>query len=158
VIENPQWEKGSELFAWMAGQLAQLLAASADPNVRDPVRAVALAAEAEKHESVSGDVWNKIGEAYFRAQKWDKAIPALKKAGDLRAPHENVTGWFHLAMAYWRIGEKEQARQWYDRAAVWMEQNTYDNPAFAEFRTEAGAMLGVSNGSKSAIAKGANNP
>ena len=28
--------------------------------------------------------------------------------------------WFFLAMAHWRLGDKDEARMWFDRAVEWM--------------------------------------
>ena len=83
-----------------------------------------------------------MGEAHFRADHWDEAITALKKAGELRRD-ENVTGWYHLAMAYWQKGDKEQARQWYSKAVAWMENNPAKNESFDRLRDEAGTLLTV---------------
>ena len=108
---------GRERLAWVAGRLSKLLATAVDPSVRDVNKAIALAAKALELQPQSGDVWNIVGEAHFRAHHWDLAIGALKKAGDLRHD-ENVTGWYHLAMAYWQKEDKEQARKWYDKAVT----------------------------------------
>ena len=53
-------------------------------------------------------MWNVVGEAHFRARHWDEAIKALTKAGELRLD-ENVTGWYHLAMAFWQKGDEQNA-------------------------------------------------
>jgi hypothetical protein len=39
----------------------------------------------------------------------------LRKGGDRLA-------WFFLAMAHRQLGEKDQARLWYDRAVQWMDK------------------------------------
>ena len=51
--------------------------------------------------------------------------------------------WFFLAMAHEKLGEKEKARQWYDRATRWMERNQPTNKELASFRAEAAQLLGV---------------
>ncbi len=103
--EHPDLELGRELLASNLGQLSKLISTSANPNLHDDVKAVALAAKALDLAPESGDIWNVVGEAHFRAGHWDQAISALTKAGELRLD-ENVTGWYHLAMAYWRKGDK----------------------------------------------------
>jgi tetratricopeptide (TPR) repeat protein len=53
---------------------------------------------------------------------------------------------FLLAMAYWRLGEKEKAREWYAKALQSVE--TASQPAGRElslFRSEAGRLLGISD-------------
>jgi len=46
-------------------------------------------------------------------------------------------------MAHWRLGDKAQARSWYDKAVPWMEKNQPKNAELIRFRTEAAALLGV---------------
>jgi len=152
VREDPQWALGRELLAWVAGRLSKLLSNSADPKVREVDQAVALAAKAVALEPDSGDVWNVVGEAHFRARHWDEAITALKKAGDLRRNVENVSGWYQLAMAYWEKGDKEQARQWYGKASTWMETHK-GNDEFYRLHDDAGTLMGVTSQPQSAASK-----
>ena len=86
-------------------------------------------------------IWNTLGLAHFRARHWDEAIAALKKAGEL-GHDENVTGWYHLAMAYWHKGDKEQARQWYAKAVTWMENNPAKNGEFVAAARRGGCLDG----------------
>jgi tetratricopeptide (TPR) repeat protein len=46
------------------------------------------------------------------------------------------TGFF-LAMAHWRLGQNEEARQSYDQAIAWMEKNAKDNLDLLRIRAEA---------------------
>ena len=55
----------------------------------------------------------------------------------------NSMDWFFLAMAYQQLGEKEKARQWYDRAVQWMDKNQPKNEELRRFRREAAELLGV---------------
>jgi tetratricopeptide (TPR) repeat protein len=156
VREDPRSAPGRELLAWVAGRLGKLLSTSANAEVRDMDRALALAASGRDLQPKSGDLWNVIGETYFRAGHWDEAISALKKAEDLRRPHEDVTGWYHLAMAYWQEGDKEQARQWYSKAATWMENNSFRNDDFVRLRDEAAALMGMTVQTRPAAKKEGN--
>ncbi len=142
--ENPQAAWGRELWVWAAGRLSKLLSTSADAKVRDMDRALALANRSRDLQPESGDLWNVIGETYFRAGHWDDAIAALKEAEERRRPDEDVTGWYHLAMAYWRKGDRERARQYYAEAGDWMSKNPPKNSEFTRLRDEASAMLGIS--------------
>ena len=152
VRENPQWAPGRELLSRVAGQFSRLLSTSAEPKVRDVNQSLALAAKARDLQPESWDVWNIVGEAHFRARQWDEAIKALKKAGEL-GHDENVTGGYYLAMAYWQKGDKEQARQWYDKAVAWMEKNPAKNEDFVRLRAEAAALLGMTGQPKPAEKK-----
>jgi hypothetical protein len=40
------------------------------------------------------------------------------------------------------IGEKDEARRWYDKAALWMQQNQPQNEELRRFRAEAILKLG----------------
>jgi Tol biopolymer transport system component len=62
----------------------------------------------------------------------------LRKGGD-------SFDWFFLAMAHEKLGDKEKARQWYDRATRWMDKNQPTNEELASFRAEAAQLLGVDN-------------
>ena len=49
---------------------------------------------------------------------------------------------FFLAMAWWQLGDKDQARQWYDQAVQWMHDHpTPQNIELPAFRSEAAALL-----------------
>jgi hypothetical protein len=69
------------------------------------------------------------------------AVAALEKA---TARGGSSTDWLFLAMAHWRRGDKDTARQCYDRAA---RVTPGGPPAFPVrydgFRAEAAALLGI---------------
>jgi hypothetical protein len=49
--------------------------------------------------------------------------------------------WFFLAMAHWQLGQKEKARELYDRAVQWMDKNEPKNEELRRFRAEASQLL-----------------
>jgi serine/threonine protein kinase/tetratricopeptide (TPR) repeat protein len=120
--------------------LARLLATSADSKVRNPSRAVALASKAVELGPKSGHFWNTLGAAHYRAGAWEAAIAALNRSMKLRKGGDSFD-WFFLAMAHWRLGDKVQARKWYDRAIQWMEKNVPRNEELRRFRAEAGELM-----------------
>jgi tetratricopeptide (TPR) repeat protein len=146
--------------------LARGLATCADPEVRDLVRAAALAKRAvelaQKQEAYwnmsaarvrlrsrdvelaqkQGAYWNTLGVAHYRAGNWKTAISDLEKSVELRTGGDSHD-WFVLAMAHWRLGEKDKARQWYDRAVRWMDENQPNNEELRRFRAEAAELLEV---------------
>ena len=73
-----------------------------------------------------GMYWNTLGVACYRADAFQAALDALKKSIDLRHGGDSFD-WFFLAMAHWQLGNKGEARQWYDKAIVWMETNKTDD-------------------------------
>src|SRR5437868_12353630 len=46
-------------------------------------------------------------------------------------------------MAHWKLGHREDARKWYDKAAGWMDKNQPKNDELGRFRVEAEQLLGV---------------
>ena len=102
--------------------VARILTDSADPRVRDPRTAVALARQLVKQLPKNANYWSTLGVAYYRAGDWKAAAVALEKSRELRKGEGNFD-WFFLAMAHWRLDNKDQARRWYDRAAAWLEKH-----------------------------------
>ena len=123
--------------------LAWLLANNPDVGHRDPKRAVQLATGAVELASLVAN-WNTLGVARYRAGDWKAAIEALTKSMELGNGGDS-TDWFFLAMAHWQLGDKTQARSWYDKAVPWMEKNQPKNEELIRFRDEAGALLGVNS-------------
>ena len=44
-------------------------------------------------------------------------------------------------MALWQLDRKEQARQWYERAATWMDEHAPEDKDLIRFRNEAEKLL-----------------
>jgi serine/threonine protein kinase/Flp pilus assembly protein TadD len=116
---------------------------SNDPELadRDPKRAVLVATRALEL-SAKPSYWNTLGAARYRNGDWKEAIDALTKSMDLNKGGDGID-WFFLAMAHWQLGDKLQARSWYDKAIPWMENNQPKDEELIRFRTEAAALLGV---------------
>src|SRR5436190_21041446 len=93
--------------------------------------------------------WNMLGVAQYRAGKWQPAIDALNKSMELRKGGD-AFDWLFLAMAHQKLGDKGQARKWYERATQWLENNekalAKDQSRAAElrrFQTEAEEVLEI---------------
>ena len=84
----------------------------------------------------------------YRAGEWKEAIASLQKCRDLRTDDAEWSNPFFLAMAHWRLGEKEAAWRFYDQAVTRMEDNrpTYDDRF--RFRAEAAALMKEEPGKK----------
>jgi eukaryotic-like serine/threonine-protein kinase len=123
--------------------LAWMLATCTDMKLRDPSRAIELAKQAVELVPNRGVFWNTLGAAHYRAGDPKAAIDALTKSMELRSGGDG-NDWFFLAMAHCQLGEKDEARKWYDRAVPWMEKNQPKNEELIRFRAEAAAVLGVS--------------
>ncbi len=145
-------------------ELAWRLATAADPAGRDPARAVALARTAVDRAPNEGAFWNTLGVAHYRSGDWTAAIAALDRSVQLTSGGD-PWDWFFLGMACWHLGEKDEARRWYEKAVVRMEaqgddagievsgddvpvsgSSTWEGAAEEELqrvRAEAAALLGV---------------
>ena len=78
----------------------------------------------------------------FRDGDWKEAEEALEKSMGLNKGGE-AADWFFLAMSHWKLGQKEQARKWYDQAVLWVEKLVPRDEEFGRFRAEAAELLGV---------------
>jgi len=127
--------------------LAWLLATCPEAKLRDSLRAVEMAKKAIELAPLQGGHWNTLGVAQYRAGQWRAAIEALTKSMELRAGGDSFDSFF-LAMAYWQLGNKDEAGTWYDRGVTWIEKNRalLDNDQqhdaeLKRFRTEAEELL-----------------
>ncbi|MCH8047422.1 MAG: hypothetical protein IID44_27300 [Planctomycetes bacterium] len=75
--------------------------------------------------------------ARYRAGDWQGSIDDLEQAAN------DACGWSFLAMAHWQLDNKQQARQWHERAVAWLQQNQPKQPAFRRFCVESAELLGV---------------
>ncbi|MEX0641792.1 MAG: tetratricopeptide repeat protein, partial [Pirellulales bacterium] len=139
------WTRQLELDpdgAEIMNKVAWYLATLPDPQLRDPRRAVALAENAVEMAPETGSFWNTLGAAYYRAGDSTAAVNALNKSMEL-ASGGNSFDWFFLAMAHWKLDEKDVARNWYDRAVEWTEKNGRENQELIRFRAETEKLLGI---------------
>jgi tetratricopeptide (TPR) repeat protein len=152
VSRNRPQQTNSER-AWTQNKLAWLLATCPDPVLRDPVQAVTLAKQSVELAPTVGTTWTTLGAAHYRAGDWKAAITALETNISLSSALENRAAVqsdagttfdsFFLAMAHWQLGEKEKARQWYDKAVAWMDKNKPNDDELRRFRAEAADLLGL---------------
>jgi tetratricopeptide (TPR) repeat protein len=126
----------------LLNDLAWLLATCPDAKLRDPRRAVDTARKGVELAASWGQLWNTLGVAEYRAGNWPGALKALNKSIELRNGGDSHD-WFFLAMAHRRLDKKDEARQWYDKAAEWMDKNRPKDDDLRRFRQEASELLGV---------------
>src|SRR5262249_9828940 len=131
---RPRWSPVHEL-AWF---LADCPAA----QFREPARATKLANDAVQVAPRSGHYWLVLGVARYRAGQLKDAIAALQKSMEILAGGDSRS-WFILAMAHGQLGNKADARKWYDQAVEWMEKNEPRHEQLRRYRTEAAELLGV---------------
>jgi tetratricopeptide (TPR) repeat protein len=125
--------------------LAWFLATASDAQFRDPPRAVELAAKAAELLPPQAIPRGTLGTARYRTGDWKGAIADLEKAIGLRNPDHpsNAYDGFVLAMAHWQLGEKDEARAWFDKSVVWMAKGLQENTELKHFRAEAAQLLGI---------------
>ena len=128
--------------ARVANLLAWLLATCPCTEVREPARAVKLARTAIEHFPNSPAVWNTLGVAQLRAGDARTAVETLKKAMAMKGGGDSFD-WFFIAMTYSALGEREDARTWYDRAVDWRLKESPEHMELRLFHDEAAAKLGL---------------
>jgi WD40 repeat protein/serine/threonine protein kinase/predicted Zn-dependent protease len=119
---------------------AWFLATYADPQVRDPARALKLARRAVAQAPEQESYWLTLGVAHYRGGDWKASIAALDKALALGAG-DGAAGFF-LAMAHWKLGGKERARQAFSRANEWLAKHAPEDEELRRFHSEAAGLLG----------------
>lgn len=122
--------------------LAWLLATCAEVELRDASRAVALASEAVKITPLSAENWNTLGTAHYRSGDYRAAITAVNRAVALRRRDDSFD-WFVLAMAHWKLRDKDQARKCYDEGLRRIQTNRRDRGELSRFQSEAAELLEI---------------
>jgi serine/threonine protein kinase/tetratricopeptide (TPR) repeat protein len=123
-------------------ELAWFLATSPEQRLRDATQAVRLAKKAVDARQESPACWNTLGVAHYSNGDDKAAIAALETAMSLRSGG-NSFDWFFLAMAHWRLGNRDQARTWFDWAVQWMDRYKPHDDQLRRFCSEAETMLTV---------------
>jgi len=123
-----------------ANDLAWLLVTASDPAVRDPARALLLAAKAAAAHPECSTYWNTLGAAQYRAGDFKAAITALDRATVL-SQGGTAFDHFFLAMAHTRLENQEQAQHWFAQAMLWMEQHRPGHSELLRLCDEARSIL-----------------
>jgi serine/threonine protein kinase/uncharacterized protein HemY len=123
--------------------LAWYLATCPAEGMRDTDRAVELAYKAVQLAPEDGRHHNTLGVAYYRTGDWQQAKESLQKSMELLGDASQGYNTIFLAMSYWQLGNKEEARRWYDKAVRWMDDNKPEDEELKTFRAEATELLGI---------------
>jgi tetratricopeptide (TPR) repeat protein len=133
--------------AELLNAIAWHLATAADPEERDPARAIELARSAAEQAPGDWGFLDTLAVACYRAGKWREALDA---AAEARRRHEGnrPVPWFFVAMAHWRLGEKEEAREWYRTSLETLDTlkdqlKPWELEQQERFRAEAAELLGI---------------
>jgi tetratricopeptide (TPR) repeat protein len=123
-----------------ANDLAWLLTSAADAAARDPAGAVALAVKTVEVDPTCSTYWNTLGAAHYRAGNPHATVDALNQAVALS---NGGTAFDHLflAMAHARLGNREEARRWFDLAMIEMDHYPPGHAELRRLRDEARSLV-----------------
>ena len=123
--------------------LAWLLATAADLHLRQPEEAVSHAKEAVDLVSDEKTYWNTLGVAQYRNGEWKEATNSLQQSIDLSANGAGTAcDSLFLAMAYWQLGQKDEAQDRYNQAIARMKDEQ-PNDELLRMRAEADMLMGI---------------
>ena len=123
-------------------KIAWLLATCSDANLRDPSGAVEAAQKAIALSAKDGLAWQALAWAQYRDGDWKAAIASMEKVKGFGSSGDSIE-WFLLAMAHYQLGNRDEARRWYDRAVKWMDKNNPKDDELRRFRIEAAEVLKI---------------
>jgi non-specific serine/threonine protein kinase/serine/threonine-protein kinase len=127
--------------------LASFLAIRPDPSPGDLARALELSKKSTDTpnmlHAMAALAWNTTGIVHYRRGDWKAALQALGTAEGMVHGYYKWRNDFFLAMTHQRLGNKDKARQCYDRAADWMDKNQRRAPELLRLRAEAASALGI---------------
>ena len=106
-------------------------------------RAVELARKACELSPDNGAWENTLGVACYRNEQWQDAIEALTKS--TQHGFDIAHNWLFIAMAHWKLDNKDEAKKWYDKALTWKKENPDElkaDPELQSFFAEAAELMG----------------
>lgn len=127
-------------FSPCANDLAWALATHPDPEIRDPLRAAELARLALQNSPEDRGIWNTRGVADYRCWNLGGALEALNKSVEMSSGG-SAEDWLFLAMTHWQLGNAREAREWFSKAAAWLQENPLPGDEITRFHAEAAALF-----------------
>ncbi|MDG3006696.1 serine/threonine-protein kinase [Paludisphaera mucosa] len=129
--------------------IAWYLVTTPDIAARNPAKAVELAELVVANAPDAWACWNTLGVARYRNGDWQGAKAAFERSLELNADEKAFDG-FGLAMTLWRLGRKEEARDWYRRSEEYRRRERPDDLELHRFLAEARALMGEAIGDPTA--------
>jgi uncharacterized protein HemY len=113
---------------------------------RDPHKALPLAQKAVKLTPDQWHYWNTLGVVYYRLGQYPEAIEKLQHSLSAGKGEAAAYDLFFLAMCHARLGDAAQAKDCYDRAVHWVQEQqsrlrAEDKKELDAFRAEAEPVL-----------------
>ncbi len=132
-------------FALALNNLAHVLSSARDTTLRDPVRAVDLARQAVDVEPQNATFQATLGQSQYRNGAFRASVDSLQSSIQLSKNGDYLTclPTLYLAMAHWRLGERDAARESYDYAVAWMKGNGPDDEELRRVHAEAQELLKI---------------
>jgi tetratricopeptide (TPR) repeat protein len=130
---NPNSAVANNSLAWFLATCPKL-------SLRDAREAVRLSKKAVAAEPQSGACWNTFGVAHYRDGDCKAAVETLERAMKLRSGGD-AYDWFFLAMANWKLGNREEARFWLAKGVQWLQKDETRDAELHRFQAEAQALL-----------------
>ena len=118
--------KDADSVTWVC--LTCMLASDAVADREVPVRLVQRMVDAAKTDADHRIPLLILGAASYRAGRFDEAVRHLDEGIKVQGKGGDPTDWLFLAMAHQRLGHTAEARQWLDKAIVWIDSSTRDKP------------------------------
>jgi superkiller protein 3 len=145
IRQKLAYPAGRSFIVTQLSERAWQLARRANAGPSEISLAIELASEAVELEPASAYHWHRLGGVRYHAGDWKGCIAAQHRSIELDDSPKGGESrqWFFLAMAHGRLGEKDEARKWYNQAVAWMEKHQPKNEEMVHFRAEAAELLGI---------------
>ena len=122
-------------FAWF-------LLTCPDESFRDPQRALKLVKSVTATVPERLPAWRTLSLAHYRLGQWDDAETALQPLMVGRSDHSLDAATLYVqAMIEWQLGERDEARQTYERAVHYAARQQTLDRSLAVLSREASAIL-----------------
>jgi WD40 repeat protein/serine/threonine protein kinase len=113
---------------WTAHWVARLAILGTNP-AKERAKFVRLAQRAVAARPKNGPRLQTLGAAYYRAGQHEAALRRLQEAEKAEwYGYPLAVNWLLLAQVHHALGHADQARQWLDKAAAWIDQATQRTP------------------------------
>ena len=141
LVEDPR-EKASEYYrlGWHLSFLPQKHQQKVNPGI-------VVKLHERAHELNPKYPWDQgtLGIAYYRAGRWQDTIYTIEPVGSTEQTKDYYA--FFPAMAYWQMGERDQAQAWYNRGISYLNRramNPGDTYTFrCSYYIEAAELMGL---------------
>ncbi|MHC4865807.1 MAG: tetratricopeptide repeat protein [Planctomycetota bacterium] len=133
-------------YRWI---FAEFLTECPDARFHDPNRAIQMLHDLIREFPESEVTWRVLGGVYCRAGQWQASIEALERAMELRPNGSEGRDFFLLAIAYWQLGNADEAYRWYEEAVKWKEENRPGGEIWGRYqrlKSEVEELLGLEAG------------